>query len=264
MLTRNVAQSPLPAVFTLVVAALGACTDDPQYIDSSEVLEVGFEGTEITTAQARVILPIRLEREPEQIRRNELRRSLGGIQVPFVRIDDLDVSIEWLVRNLGDTDGTARLHVNGGNEQFYYVPQSFVIDPEEDETPPPLVGDIPRSVPAGATITGVFREDQLREAAVDLELITRAGSNPFAAVFLHHDDLTEITDMSGATVPELAFGHMVQYDIIFEANRHMVMEFVIRVRDQRALLHDMLLDAPRGELTTFAPAEFVPPAPPAP
>ena len=42
---------------------------------------------------------------------------------------------------------------------------------------------IPMAVPAGGTISGVLREDALREASIDLEAITRGELNPFAAIY---------------------------------------------------------------------------------
>lgn len=243
------------------LVALGACSSEPQYIQSREFIEVGIPDSDITAATTQVILPLRLEDECESMERAELSAELG-IDVPYVGLDDVSVSIEWTIRNVSDTEGTARVHVNGGNEWFSYVPANFVIDPDEDEEPPPLAGDIPIQVPAQGTVHGVFREDQLREAAIDLELITRGAQNPFAAIFQVHEDTAEFVDMTtGAAVPARAFAHMVQYDITLEANRHMILELAIRVRDHRGLLHELLLLAPDEERTQFTPVEFAPPAP---
>jgi hypothetical protein len=243
--------------------ALAGCTDDPQYLQPQQALEVGVPDSMVTTATAQIVLPIRVELEEEGTERAELAAELG-VEVPYVRLDDLSVSIEWSIKNLEEVDGTARIMVNGGNEYFYYVPNVFVVDPEEDEEPPPLMGDIPLVIPAGGIRTGVFREDQLLEAAIDLELITRGATNPFAAVLQIHEDTTEIVDPGGGpAVPREAFAHLVLLDLAFTANRHMVLEYTVRVRDHRrpGLLHAELLDADPGELTGFAPAMFTPPPP---
>lgn len=251
------------ASIAMIAAALAACGEDPSYIDSRALIEVGIPDSGITTATAQVFLPMRLERPNELMRRADLA-ALYGVQVPYVKLEDIDVSLEWTVRNLSASDGTARVQMNGGNEWFYYVPLNFVIDPEEDEEPPPLVGDIPLIVPAQGTLSGVFREDQLAEAARDLELITRGATNPFAAMLQPHVDVVSFPDSAtGTEIPEQAFAHLVQYDVILEADQHMVLEFVLRVRDHRKILHDQLLDAPPAELTAFAPVAFVPPPPPA-
>lgn len=256
MMARNLA---LGAGLAAMVA--GACSTDPQYIQTRQFLEVGAPDTDITTASAQVIMPIRLEEAYELMERATLMNELGGINVPFVMLDDMSVSIEWTLKNLSADPGIARIEVNGGNEWFYYVPLNFVIDPDEDEEPPPLVGGIPIEVPGNATVTGVFREQELREAAVDLELITRGGVNPFAAILQSHDGVTEFMDpTTGMVIPEAAFAHLVQYDIILESDAHMILEFALRVRDHRGLLHELLLTAPDGERTLFTPAEYVPPA----
>lgn len=243
----------------LVTICLGGCSTDPQYVQAPTGLEVD-PGNMVDVATAVIDLPIRLERELEATERGELAAELG-VEVPYVKIGDMFVSIEWTIKNLEDSEGIARILVNGGNEYFYYVPTNFVIDPEEDEEPPPLMGNIPLIIGPNETRSGVFREDAAREGSLDLELITRAAFNPFAAVLEIHEDMTEFTDGAGATVPVEAFAGMIRYEVSFTANRHMVLEFVVRVRDDRGLLHKDLLDAPAGELTIFNPAEFTPPPP---
>ncbi len=249
---------------TISVGALG-CVEDPQYVQPLQALEVGVPGaddTSITQASTTVDLPIRLEREDEATARAELAAALG-VDVPYVRMDDLSISIEWTLKNLSDTNGEARILINGGNELFEFVPLAFVVDPEEDEEPPPLIGNIPILLPAGATISGVFREDELREGSIDLELITRGAMNPFAAVLQIHEDITEFPDAaSGVAVPIAAFGSMIRFDVALRSDTHVVLEYAVRIRDHRGLLHEELLLAPGAELTAFNPAEFVPPPPP--
>ena len=240
----------------------GACSSNaPQYIDPQEALEVGIPDTEITEATTQVVLPIRPETETEAAQRALLAEQLG-VEVPIVTVEDISVSIEWSIKNLSDEDGIARIHLDGGNENFVYVAENFVIDPEEDEEPPSLAGGVPIEVPAGGTRGGVLREDQIREGAVDLELITRGGYNPFAAILEHNGAIDEIELPDGTILPEQAFAQMIQLDIRFVANRHMVLEYSVRIRDRQGILHELLLEAPPGELIPFAPAEFVPPPPP--
>ena len=60
----------------------------------------------------------------------------------------------------------------------------IVLDPGDDEAPPtprPRGRHPDRHRGATATVSGVFREDQLLEAAIDLDQITRGNVNPFAA-----------------------------------------------------------------------------------
>jgi hypothetical protein len=247
----------------LVIAALltaPACADDPRYVDALDPLDSD------PAAAMGVTATIQIPVSTEKLARDEEDRAMLeaelGVMVPTVRLDDLSVSIEWSLTNTSDVDGMARIHVNGGNEWFFLDPQLFVIDPEEDEPPPPLMGDIPIQVPAGGLVTGVFREDQVIEASIDMELIGRGGLNPIAAVLEVHEDTQEIVPMAGGTaIPREAFAGMVRFDFVFLASTTMTLNYTIRVRDHRDILHRELMSAPTGELTVFNPVAVQPPPP---
>ena len=248
----------------LAAATLAGCGDDPRYLQPAEALEVNAGDMAAASATSQFVLPIRLEEQAELTRRQQREAELGAM-VPFVKMDDMTVSIEWTIKNLEEEEGTAFLAVNGANEWFAYVPGLFVPEGEEDDVapPPPLMGGIPLVVGPGETRSGTVREGAVREAAIDIELITRAGEIAGAAVLRVDEDTTELVDVaSGATVPADAFAGMIRFDIVFSADRHMVLEYAVRVRDHRGLLHDELLAADPAELTAFAPADFTP-APPA-
>ncbi|ACY16464.1 hypothetical protein [Haliangium ochraceum] len=242
-----------------------ACTNSPTYVDPREALEVGLpdpndEFSIIESVSTQFTLPVGQESDEERTLR-EQREQDFGVTVPLVRVDDVDLSIEWTIKNLEEQDGEARILIDGANESFVYVREEFVIDPEEDELPPPLLGNVPIAVPGNGTVSGVFREEQLREAAVDLERITRGAVNPFAAIYTHDGELDEFPGDTGVTVPAAAFGHLVRYDITFIGNRHMILEYEIRARDPLEVLHEELLSAPMADLVAFQPEVFVPPPP---
>ncbi len=251
----------------MVVATGAACATDPQYIPAPTAIEVGVDTGDptmppATTATATMTLPVVPETMEDQVAR-EARATALGVELAYVRVGDVDVSIEWTIKNLAMADGMASVKVDGGNQFFYYVPANFVFDPDEDEVPPSLAGGIPMTVPAGGTISGVIREDALREASIDLEAISRGLVNPFAAIFnVNEDDPT--VPVGAVAVPQDAVSQMIRYDITLTADQHMVLEYALRVRDQRGILHDELAAAPAEELVVFAPAEYVPPPPPAP
>ncbi len=266
----------------LLAVNAAACSEDPQYVQPPVGIEVGT-GADEGIGTATLSLPFDLEtlRDPmgDVVReREELAASLmiDVGEVSEIRLDHLSISVEWTIKNLADVEGQARVHMNGGNERFFYNPINFIVVDEsgdEEATPPPLAGDIPLRVPALGTLSGVFREDQVREAAIDLELITRGGSSAFAALLSIHEDVKSTADLAPdpnnptpptVAVPIEAFGHMVQFDMLFESNQHMVLEYAIRVRDHRGLLHDELLAAPAEETMVFMPAEFIPAMAPAP
>jgi len=246
------------ALAAIALAAGAACTDDPVYVQAPMPIEVGADGT-TTTATGSVMLPIRLETTAEAEARAAKATELG-VMIPFVTRDDLELSVEWTVKNLSDAPGVARVQMNGANEWFGYNPTAFVVDVEDEEQPPPLTGDVPIDIPAGEARSGVYREDTLAEASLDLELITRGGFTPFAALLDVQEDMDEMTDAAGMTVPGEAFASLVRVDMILIADRHMVLEYSVRVRDRRdpGLLHEELFAAPPEELQPLAPAEFVP------
>jgi hypothetical protein len=253
----------LLAPLALGVGLAAGCGEDPLYVQPPTALEVIPDG-EANTASATLTLPVQLESEQARMKRAALATELGLAfeDVPYVKLDDLSVSLEFSIKNLDPDEGLARVFLNGGNELFFYVPLDFVVDPDEDPTPPPLAGDIPIPIAASGIVEGIFTEDRLEEAAIDLEIITRGAANPFAAMLQVDEDTAELTTATGAVIPRQVFGQLVRFDLTFEASTHMVLEYNVRVRDHRGILHDDLLDAPAGELTAFAPVEFVPPAEP--
>lgn len=235
------------------------CADEPRYLEPSAAVEVGIEGTDITRAAATLSLPIRLETAAEAEERAATAAELG-IAVPYVCIDDLDISIEWTIKNLTDVDGVARLRVSGSNEWYFYVPDNFIVEPQEEPEILSLVDGVPRYLGPYEMITGVVREEALREAAFDIELMTRAAVNPFTAVLQNSNDFEgDVVDFeTGIAIPEDDLAGLVRIDVDFEANQHMVLDYTVRVRDHRGILHDDLLAAPPEELTVFAPVEIVP------
>lgn len=250
-------------VVTTSVFSAG-CTEDPRYVYPEDPIR----GTPVLDEDAppvppiQLVLPLRLEEEDEAEERAALAEELG-VEVPFISRNDLDVSLEWTIRNLEDSEAEVRILMTGANEYFAYVPISFVVDPEEEPTPPPLVGDIPLLVPPLGTISGVFREDQMREASMDLDLITRGGLNPFAAMLESHEGLDEIEVEGGTAIPEEAIAGLIRVDLALSTNRPVIMEYALRVRSHVSpnLVHEEGLSAVAGELTVFEPVDFVPPPP---
>lgn len=253
----------------LIIASLfAACAEDPQYLRREQVLEVDGNNVDPALATDSIDLPVRLETEDEAMERAEFQELAGDIPVPLLALEDMSLSIEWTLKNLSDQEGTARIHINGSTESATYVPLAFVIDPLRDDEPPPLIGDSPITVPANAVVTGVFREDQTREAAIDISLIGDAALNPFAAILQEHDFIDDLVGDGGPLVlpaelrdrAEELIPHMVGFDLLLESNRHMILEYTVRVRDHSDMLHELLLEAPTEELTGFSPAAIAPPA----
>jgi hypothetical protein len=260
------------------------CANDPLYIPSPA--QLASDGTMPGTAQ--LLLPIRAETPEELLERTERAAELmlDLADLPYIKVGDIEVSVEWTVKNLEDRDGEVEIQLNGANAMWAYDPGMIPVGEDEPE-PPGLDGDIPLQVPASGTISGVFREDQLREASIDLDQITRGNVNPFRAtltVSRHDESFSQLTpvmydmngeplpqDATGIVYPREAFAQLLRIDLVFKPNRNMVMEYTVRVRDLRGVMHD-LLDAAfadpeaLAELeydpASFAPMVFVPAAPP--
>lgn len=252
-----------------LATACAACAADPEYLQPQLALEVNAPGAgedAVGEATAQVLLPIELEDEEDLADRTAEAESTGipFDALPYVRLGDLSVSVEWTLRNLTEEDGVAFVNVNGANEFFAFDPALLDIAPDDDDVvpPPPLVGNVPILVPALATLSGVIREDEIDEASIDLELISRGGANIVGAILDVNEGASEFVDTaSGLIFTRDQFAGLVRVDVTFVANRHMVLEFAVRVRDHRGLLHEDLLEAVNtdpGLLQPFAPVPFVP------
>lgn len=269
----------------LAVAALGACTNSPAYLPAPMNLEAGMDdgtGELVGEAKSSLTLPIETETMEDAVERAALAQELG-VDVPYVRLGDIEVSVEWTIKNLEPMEGTARIQLNGANELFQYDPSVIVLS-TDDEAPetPGLEGDIPIHLPPNGTVSGLFREDQLREVSVDLDQITRGNVNPFTATLRQDREATQFQPMTppmpddeeyvqtpvGDPIPRAAFAQLVRIDLVFRPDRHMVLEYVVRVRDVRGIVHELLGDAlaeAPGEIVAFEPADYAPmPATPAP
>jgi hypothetical protein len=102
----------------------------------------------------------------------------------------------------------------------------------DDEPPPPLLGGIPIVVPPLGTVSGVFREDQLAEAAQDLDALTRWGFTPERAILDQWDDGRILDDAGTVLAPSQIIPALLRLDVTFDANLHMVLEYTLRVRDE--------------------------------
>jgi hypothetical protein len=167
--------------------------------------------------------------------------------------------------------GHAKVQLNGANELFSYDPSLIVLDPEDDELKAPgLTGDVPITIPPGGEVSGLFTEDDLREASIDLDQITRGNVNPFRATLTVSKNAKAFQPMTlpdaegdqmaeGPAVPRAAFAEITRIDLVFKPDRHMVLEYNVRVRDLRGIMHDLLLTAATekpDELQTFDPQAY--------
>lgn len=263
------------AAAAAAAALLGACTEDPRYLDGAMPIEGGMVDAmgEPVPGLGSLTLPIKLETMEEAAERAQLATELG-VDVPYVRVGDLAVSIEWQITNPEMRAGKARIKVNGANELFIYDPSMIELGDGDEESPeaPSLSGDIPIDVPANGTVRGVFREDQLDEASFDLDQITRGNVNPFRAVLQIDEEAEQFQPLTpadpmmpdvpqmpmGPAIPRRAVAGMVRYDLMFLSSGRMTLTYTVRVRDDRGLLHKYLMAAPVTGVTTFTPTLYQP------
>ena len=265
----------LGIISTLVVG----CANDPVYLPSPNSIDAGemtdMDGN-LVPGTSSLIIPVNKETAKDAADRMKRQALITDpmVVLPYVSIDDLEISVEWTITNMTDKPGNAMVELNGANQFFQYDPATLVIsmDPEAPPTPG-LTGDIPLDVPANGSISGLFTEDNVREAAIDLDQVTRGNWNPFRATLTiskNVDSYAQLMpimfdtngdplpqDPTGTVFPREAIPAMLELDLVFKPDRHMVMEYTVRVRDIRGdMMPDKLLSAPMADLEPFAPTVF--------
>lgn len=257
----------------LVIAPLfAACTNDPLYLPGPMSIEAGADDGMggISEGRAELLIPIKLETSEDATARAARAAELG-IDVPYVKLGDVELSVEYTIKNLTDMPGTALVQLNGANEFFSYDPSLIVLSAEDDAPPTPgLDGDIPLHLEANGTYSDLFREDSVREASIDLDQITRGNVNPFAATLTVNKNADSFQPMTpydpampdvppmptGTPIPREAFAGMIRVDLVFKADRRMVLEYTVRMRDIRGIVDTDLQAADPADLTMFAPVPF--------
>ncbi len=232
----------------------------------------------LTTAKSSLMLPIKLETTKDAATRAALATKLG-VMVPYVKVGDIEVEVDWTVTNLDSDAAQFVIDFNAGNEFWYYDPTLInLAAPGDDEAPPTpqLQGNIPTDIGPNAVLTGTFREDQTLEASVDLDEITRGNITPFYATNVVDkndpsfqpmsapmpDNVDYVPSPVGPVIPRAAFAEIIRYDFTFKPDHHMTMTYEVRIRDIRGIVDPKGLDAPASELTMFAPMPYTvgPPA----
>jgi hypothetical protein len=263
----------------LILVSFAGCVNDPTYLVSPTTLEAGSDNGSggFTQAKGSLTLPIKLETAKEAAARMALATKLG-VLVPYVKIGDIDIEVDYTIQNLDNVAATAMVELNGANEWFAYDPSVLKLFPPGTEDPPPvpgLQGDIPIPVPAMGQVEGTFREDQLLEAAVDCDMITRGHVSPFHAILTINKDATSFQPVSayivpttpnapppvqnpvGPVVPREAFANLIRIDLVFKPLAHMVLSYTVRVRDQRGIVPSLGLNAPASQVTQFMPQVYM-------
>ena len=223
---------------------LAACgCNNPTYLKETAPIETQPGMMGYAPATALYVLPVRKPTAAEQKDLQTLQQKLKlPDAVPWAQARDFDIEIEYSVRNLDMQKLTVFVTCDGGNEFGDYVPGHY-IDPRanaEQQAPPPnLLTSEPFDVEAGGTITGVFREDDTQESAIDLEAITRypSGGNVRGTPFMVIEHRSSISPIGLENVPpgDITPAH-VRYQLTVSAAGHVVMDYTVRVRDHNGKL----------------------------
>ena len=277
-------------IYLLIPFAIG-CANDPQYVqcgasdmmdkcslDSANAVMMGTGMSAFLAVKGSLHVPVRPETPDLMKTRMALQTTMPtGVDVPLYRSDQYDVSVEYTVKNLDSTPGTVKIQLNLANEAFSWDPSMIMPAGEESPPAPALAGDVPIDIQANGELDGLFREDQLLEAAIDLDQITRGNINMYAATLtVNKNDLSfqplsatmpppmgstqaPMQTAMGSAVPRAAFRNVVRVDIVMKTDSHMTIDFNVRVRPHvNDVIHDMGMDAPVAELTILDPAPFIP------
>src|SRR5437762_9183313 len=79
--------------------ALVACANDPLYIPGPMAIQAGMPDDmgQPTPGKASVQLPIKTETESDKAKRDALAQKLAPIEVPYVRVGDLEIEVEYTI-----------------------------------------------------------------------------------------------------------------------------------------------------------------------
>lgn len=254
------------------LVAYGACVvgcNDPVYLhDNGALISAPTDGgMGYGPATGLFVLPVRkpTSDERKKLQADQKKRGLKMAE-PWAQLGDFDIEIEYVVHNLDAMTQTVVVALDGGNEFGDYVPADY-IDPranqDEQPSPPHLVSDAPLTIPPGMSATGIFREDNLREAAIDLEAITRY---PSAAGVLAtpYEVIEHLSTVSRVGLENVPAGDvtpaMVRYSLSATAEGQVSMDFTVRVRDH----HGKLAAQGAKNLYVSTAATLTPPANPMP
>jgi hypothetical protein len=242
----------------LLAAACSA--NEPSYYPAPAAVEIG--AGDMAAPFAAVDLPFRPPAADERMHLDEESQRLG-FGAPWLRTDSIALSVLYTVTNLGDQTAQATLEVDGANEFATYdvvalraAAQAAAVNNDEQVEILPLIA-VPLLIAPGAKVSGVLREDDLEEAALDLDALARFGATP-AAVIINHSQ----TDRAGLDMLPAGYIRPSLYRVrlALGGGGHLRLEFVVRVRDQ-----DRQLLLTGGAPFAPDPPAYVPPMmPPGP
>jgi hypothetical protein len=243
----------------LAFGSVACSANEPFYFPAPAPMEVGGGMDQPTALSVTIDLPFRRPTE-EQLARLQQESDRRMVQVPWLRAEDVSLSLLYTVTNLGDETGSARLEIDGASEFASYDTQALraagaMADPDaEEETVLALIRPKPLLLDPGQVFSGTIREDDFDEAALDLDAIGRFGATP-ASVLINRSEANPI----GLEMipPGYVRPALFRVQVTFSATTHMRLEFLVRVRDDASQLQRQ-----QGEVFQPDPPAYVPMVPP--
>jgi hypothetical protein len=246
----------------VLLGAAGCGVNNPTYFTppmGALETQQGDAGAQIA---ATVTLPFRQPTAAESAKLEEQTGALG-FPSPWLKREEIALSVQYSITNLGRARGTAQILVDGANEFTSYdsaalqAAAEMAVANNDEVIVLPLIATIPVQIDPGETKTGVIREDDFAEAELDLEAIGRWMAPP-AAVLIN---FSEVNPIGLEQVPaNKVVPAMFRVVVSLAAQQHMRLEFLVRVRDSRNRLLDL---AHAGDAYAPDPMGYTPPMPPA-
>lgn len=227
-------------ILLLFGCALAGC-NDPTFLPGGKQLKIGDDadggmGALSASDTDTFVIPIRRPTGAEQSALDKEAQSKGLMMpVPWVGVRDLPLEIEYTVTNQDATPAKVFFILVGGNEFGDYDPLLFYnpLDPNQ-RPPPPLMGGSPIDLAPNETRSLTFREDDLAEAAIDLEAIVRYP-DPMDMMATPYEVLTRQSDVdpkgTEAIPKDDVIPQVVKLIFVLTADAHVTVDYSVRVRD---------------------------------
>ncbi len=169
-------------------------------------------------------------------------------QDPWVRRDELTISVPWTLTNDSDQPLRAWVTLDGATEFYDYNPiAGFGAaggEEEEEVQFPSLLGFTPIMLEPHEVREGEFREDDLREAMYDLDAVTRFCAGPLAVLNHRHEADPIGTD---AVPSDAVLAGAVMLRLTLGASAPASLEYAVRLRESEGIIFDSARDARRYE-----------------
>ena len=169
-------------------------------------------------------------------------------QIPWVRRDDLTISVQWTLTNRSDGPMRAWVLLDGATEFYDYNPIAMYGQAggeEEDEIQfPSLLGFTPIMVEPRQVLHGEFREDDMREAMYDLDVLSRFCGGPLAV--LYHRSEADPIGTEGVPDDAVIAG-IVLLRLTLGTDQPSTLEYSVRLRESDDIIYDSARDERRFE-----------------